>query len=588
MHTLIQDIRYAWRSLCKTRGFTIVAVATLALGIAANTGVFSIIHAVLFRALPYSQPQRLVVFHWYGLHGSDDLSAPAFLFLRERAHSFTQIGAIYPVDAGVNLAGAGTTRYVRALHVSQEFFFTVNANPVTGRTFSAADDQPSAPATAVLSYGMWERLFHRAPSALGRQILVDGEILVVVGVMPREFRSYPEADIWIPLQLDPAAADAGSDYRVVGRLKPGIDLQQARSELAALSQEYRLSPNGKGMAPSDVLTVENLQDFLTRGVHRSLMVLWGAVLLVLMIVCTNLALLVSVRALNKNHELAVRAALGAGRIRLLRIFVIESMILVLIGAVLGVILAKESLHFVVSLAPANLPIGNEISIDRDVLLFAVAVSVTSGLFFGLVPAFRVFRVNLDSILRQGPHGIIPKTEHARSARLMVAIQTALSLILLSGAVLLMKSFLNLQAVPPGFDPNRVWVAQVSLRASRYATTSSTVRLLAGMLERLRSYPGVDAVASIDGLPLEKGLNLPIYPAGSSDRIVHVCWYRIVSPDYFRALRIQQISGRTFMDTDDGKSAPVAIVNETLARRWWQHNSTLGHSTRHTASLLVAQ
>jgi putative ABC transport system permease protein len=580
MGAFLQDCRYALRSLQRSRGLSWIVIITLAFGIAANALVFSITSAVILKHLPYPQPGQLMIVHWQDEKGRSliDVSAEAFFTIRDHPSSFASVSALYPLDLGVNVTGVPDPQYVKALRVSGEFFRTLQVAPELGREFRAEEDQPGGPRVAIVSQRLWKRSFGGDSATLGQELRVDGEPYIMIGVMPRNFRSYPEADLWLPLQLSRGNRNPGSDYRVIGRLKQNTGFFEARTQLQSLSKQFPL-PYLSGASRIGTLSLEPLHDFLTRSVRQNLTFLFGAVVFALLIACTNLALLLLVRSLGRIHEVALRTALGSTRMRLIRILLLESFLLTLSGAVLGVIGAKELLPLVLSLLPAELPISGDVRIDSGVLAFAFAASALSFLIFTLAPAFTLSRKGLGEMLRMAPQGVGSTIIHTRTGHVLIALQTALTLVLLTGATFFLRNFLHLQAVEPGFDSRQVWIAQISLAGTRYSTTASSTRLLNEICSNLRKVSGVQSVAVVDGLPLEKGLNLPVYPEHLPGSIEHAVEYRIVSPDYFRSLRIQVLAGRSFSDGDQVGSQPVALINETLARRWWPGASPVGHFLR---------
>jgi putative ABC transport system permease protein len=570
VYRFIHDLSFSLRSLRRNWGFTFVAVLTLALGIAGNTAVFSVINAALFRPLPYPEPNRLMILRW---QGQRDISAPAFFMVKNRTQSFSFVTALYPVDVGVNISASGPSQYVKALSVSKDFFQTFGILPEIGNTFRAEQDQPNAPGTAVLSDGLWTRLFSRDPRAMGRDLRVNGHTHRIIGVMPQAFKSYPDADLWLPLQLSPSSADPGSDYRVIGRLAVGSSRQQAQLELDQLAREYPLKylPSGQ----KGTLVAQDLREFLVGREREGLAILSAAVAFVFLIACTNVAVLVLVRAAASTQAIAIRAAFGPSRGGLVQLLLTESLLLSLAGGLLGLILAKESLPLLLSLWPADLPLSADFSIDGRVLLFTLAISVLSPLLFGLAPALKLSRVNIAHVLARTSHTASASTEQVRALRLLVFGQTALSVMLLAGTMLLMKSLLNLYSVPLGFDPQHLVVAQVSLAGERYRTTAATAHLVDQIVEQLRALPGVDSASAVNGLPLENGLNLPIYPSEMPHALDHADEYRPVTPDYFTTLRIPLRSGRFFLTADTAGNAPVAIINEAMVRRWWPGASGIG-------------
>jgi len=575
-NALLLDLSFAVRSLRNSLGFTAVAVTTLTLVIACNAIVFSVVSAVLLRPLPYPNANRLVVVHRHESNGQSigDISASAFFLVKERVKSFESVTAVYASEVGVNLAGAGAPRYVRALRVSKDFFRVSGIMPATGRDFRREDDEPNGLHSAILSYGLWQQNFNKDPEAVGSALRINSQNYTIIGVMPRNFRSYPEADVWLPLQLSPATADPGSDYRVIARLSDAFSLQQAQQELEKVSAEFPLKYLHSPGRVTFVL--QGLQAFETRDVRGRLALLFGTVVFVLLIACANLALLLLVRASARNHEIAIRVALGSSWARLIQIFLTESAVLAALGGLLGIGLAKELLPLVLQLAPVSLPMSAVIDIDCRVILFTFATSALTCFLFGLAPALPVSRVGLNEMLRQTARGASASAGQRSIARVLVSAQTALTLVLVVGATVLVRNFVNVASVRPGFEPQRVWVAQVSLAAQRYQTTAPAAALLDQVLGHLEALPGIESVASVNGLPLERGLNLPVYPTDAVDKIEHAGEYRIIGAGYFQTMQIPLLQGRSFSGSDGVETEPVAIVNETLAHRWWPHTSALGH------------
>lgn len=576
MRALLLDLSFAVRSLGKSPGFTTVALATLALVIACNAIVFTVVNAVLLHPLPYPDAGKLVVVHRQERSGPSigDVSAPTFFLVKERARSFESVAAIYASGMGINLAGAESTHYIKALGVSRDFLKVLGIMPAIGRDFRPDEDLPNGPHSTILSYGLWERTFSKSPSVLGSRVRINSEDYAVVGIMPRNFRSYPEADLWLPLQLAPATADPGNDYRVIGRLQAGLTTQQAQEELRTVAERFpiRHLPQSGHVT----LVLQGMQAFETRDVRGRLVLLFAAAAFLLMIACANLALLLVVRASARNHEIAIRAALGASRARLIQVFLVESAVLAVLGGLSGVILAKELLPLVLSLAPVSLPQSADIAINGRVILFTLSISAITCLLFGLAPALPTYRGGLYEMLQQSTRGASASPSQRYLGRILISAQTALTLVLLAGAFLMLKNFRSVERVHSGFDPDNVSVAQISLAAQRYQSTAFSSALLGQVFQKLATIPGIEAVATVNGLPMENGLNLPIYPTDAGDKIEHKGEYRIISGDYFQAMRIPLVQGKSFSDRDRAETRPVAIVNETLARRWWPQGSPLGN------------
>lgn len=564
------------RSLARTGGFTFIAVSLLALGISSTTVVFSVLDAVLLRPLPYPDASNLLVVHWRApFAAGGDISPQAFFLLKEQSRLFEKVSAVYPLNIGVNLTGAGPSRYLKALRVSHEFFQTLKTAPAIGRDFLPEEDRPGGPHVAVLSYRLWSSVFNDRPDVLGQSLRINGESYTIIGFMREGFRTYPEADIWLPLQLNQGAAERGNDYRVLARPRAGVRQEAIQGELASLSEDYRLKYESRNVSEAKVLVPESFQDFLVGNIRRSLEILFGAVFLLLLIACTNLALLLLVRASERRQELAMRAALGASRARLVQLVLSESLVIAFAGGLAGMILGKELLPLVPRLLPAGLPLSNKIGLNPHVLLFDLVVSVFTSLLVGLGPAWKMSRVELSDAIKGMGGKFTSRRRETRTERNLIATQSALTLILLAGATFLFRTFVSVRAVPPGFNSENILVAQVSLAADRYKTTDQIVSFVQRVSENL-STSGVPAdLALSHGLPMEKGLNLPVFPVGTPEKIVHAAEYRSITPEYFHVLQVPLLAGRFFSGPDDRRTMPVAIVNETLARRWWPNSSAIG-------------
>lgn len=524
----------------------------------------------MLQPLPYPEPQRLIILHW---SDQPDLSIPAFFIVKNRARSFSFLAAWYPFDTGVNISGTGPPQYVKALSVSGDFFQTLGVAPEIGNPFDAEDDQPGAARTAVLSHRLWKEMFDRDPSAVGHNLRVNGESYRIIGIMPERFRSYPHVDIWLPLQLTPGSTDPGSNYRVIGRLATGVSRQQAQHELDDLARDYRsiyLRSRRKG-----ALVAQPLQAFLVGKEQEGLTILFAAVVFVFLIACTNVAILILVRAPATIQAIAIRAAFGPSRSRLVLLLLSESLLLSLAGGLLGLILAKESLPLVLMFWPMNLPLISPVTIDWHVVLFTFAVAVLSPLLFGLGPALKLSGINIAQVLARTSRAASSSAESVRVVRILVFLQVALTVMLLSGTMLMVKSLHNLYSVPLGFDHDHLFVGQVSLASERYDATRSTESLLNEVAEQLEALPGVEGAAAINGLPLDKALNLSLHPVETPSAPDHDDEYRPVTYNFFKTFQIPLRSGRSFSTSDFTGSTPVAIINETMARRWWPNASPIG-------------
>jgi predicted permease len=416
-------------------------------------------------------------------------------------------------------------------------------------------------------------MFDRDPSVLGRNLSIDGESCRIIGIMPRQFRSYADVDIWLPLQPFAGSADPGSNYRVIGRLAKGISRRQAQYELDGLAREFHsIYPSPR----KGTFVAQPLQAFLVERGREGLAILSGVVVFVFLIACTNVAILILVRGAASTQVVAIRAALGPSKPRLVLSLLSEGLLLSLAGGLLGLILAKESLPLVLKFWPADLPLSGSLAIDWHVVLFTFAVALVSPLLFGLAPALKLSGVNIVQVLARTSRTASSSAESVRAVRLLVFVQIAMTVMLLTGTMLLVRSLLSLYSVPLGFDSNRLVVGQVSLAGGRYRTTRSVESFLDQVVKDLEALPGVDGAAAMDGLPLEKALNLRVHPVETSPVPDHDDEYRSVTYNFFRTFQIPLRSGRFFTTTDFSGNTPVAIVNETLAGRWWPKQSAIGH------------
>ncbi len=558
MDTLLADLRYALRTLRRSPGFTAVAVLTLALGIGANTAIFSVVNAVLLRPLPFHDPDRLVLL-WERSPQLEFMAVayPDFVDWREQSRAFEDV-AVFNRFRTLNLTGVAEPERLATAVVTASLFPVLGAQAVVGRTFLPDEDHPGAPRTVVLSYGLWQRRFGSDPSLVGRALTLDGQSYTVVGVMPRGFQYPRGVEVWAPLGLflDAGMRNRANHPGLVGlaRLKPGVSLDQARVELSAiarrLEQQYPTNTAiGASMTP--------LMDVVVGGgVRRTLLVLLGAVGFVLLIACANVVNLLLARGAVRSGEIAIRAALGAGRVRVLRQLVTESLVLSLTGGAGGLLIAAWGVELLRALAPDSLPRVAEIRIDGWVLGFTLVLSMIAGVVFGAAPLVQSARADLAGTLKAGGRGTTAAPSRHRLRSGLVAAELALSLVLLTGAGLLLKSFVRLQQVDPGFDSKGVITFQVALPPAKYPTGPATAGFFRQALERAEAVPGVTAAAWVDPLP-------PLLNAS------------VVSPDFFRALGVPITAGRAFSAHDDERAPRVAIVNRALVRRYWPGQNAVG-------------
>jgi putative ABC transport system permease protein len=584
MQILLNDLRHATRRLRRSPGFTALAVLTVGLGVGATTVMFSAVHGVLLKPLSYPEPDRLVMIRGARLAKPGrpgEISYPDYRDWRHESRSFETIAALRTAD--VTRAGPGGPERIEGARVTASFFQALRVVPALGHLFPEELDQPGGERVAVLGHGLWRRL-GADPTLVGRSLTLSGQPHTVIGILPASFRPPREverAEVFAPLALDGEELEQrGNRYLVaIGRLRSGVRIAQARAELAAIALRLEKEhPDNTGLGAM----VEALLADTVGELRRPLLVLLGAVAFVLLIACTNMANLVLPRALARRRELAIRAALGARRSRLVRQLLTESILLGVMGGVAGLALAHWGLGALVSLAPASTPRLLDIALDGRVLGFSLALSLATGLAFGLAPALSASRTDVQAALHES--GRSPGLARHPGARLLVVAEIALSLVLMAGAGLLLESFRRLLSVDPGFDPRNVLTLAVSLPDTRYSRPDQRAGFYAELLERVRILPGVISAAAITPLPLggDGGIatrftveGRPAPAPGQKPRAE----YRAVTAGYFETMRIQLKKGRTF-DAGDRREAPaVAVVNETLAAQVFPGQDPLGQRLR---------
>ena len=579
----IQDLKYCLRILRQQPTFTLAAVVALALGIGATTAVFSVVDAILLRPFPYPDPDRIVLFMNKTPNGSGPGASPA-----KFAHYARQTDVVEDASAFrttiVNYTGGDTPEQVTAGQVSAPFFHLLGAKAILGRTFTPDEALPNGPRVAVLSYGWWTRRFGADPAIVGKTISLSGDPYVVIGVIgrdfdPSEFGDVP--DVWTAFQIDPNTRDQAHYFMVAGRLKPGVTLAQAQARLDQSKSEFvRNFPNAMG--PRATFSVEPIQKVFVRNSQTLLVVLLTAVAGVLLIACANVANLLLVRSTVRRREMAIRAALGADRGRIIRQLMTESVLLAVLGGALGLALGIIGIRALLSINTAGLPRlgqnGTAIQLDWRVLGFTALVSIATGLLFGIAPALHAARENLSGTLRDGT-GSSAGGRHGRLRSSLVVLEIALALTLVIGSGLLIRTSLALRAVQPGFDSSNVLTMQMSFTGPRFQTSESVENSIREGIDRLRTIPGVEMATASCCLPLQGGYGLPFkivgrpLDAGQGPFHGGAEWIT-VSPGYFEAFKIPIIQGRTFTDRDDKASTPVAIINEAMAKQYWKNASPI--------------
>jgi predicted permease len=588
MSSLVSDLRHAFRVLTANPGFTSVAVAALALGIGANTAIFSVVNAVLLAPLPYTDSARIMRIQrsYKGGDGGPSVSVPKFMAWKKANQTFDAM-ALYDISGpGLNLGAGDHSEQIKGIHVSGGFFQVFGVSPSAGRTFLPQEDQPNGPKAAVLSADLWRTHFAGDPSLIGKSILLSGDPYTVVGILPASFHSDPPADVFLPMQADPNSTNQGHYLLAAGRLKPGATVDSAKANMIAGGQQFRAA-NPKWMDMNESVSVIPLRDALVGDVRLALLILVGAVGFVLLIACANVANLLLARAAGRQREIAIRTAIGASRGHLIRQLLTESLMLSVTGGLLGLLIGTWSVPLLLAVSPGNLPrinaedhAASTISIlDWHVLAFTFAIALLTGVLFGLLPALRISKLDVNSVLKEASGRSGTGLRHNRVRSVLVAAEMALAVILVAGAALMIRTFVGLRSVQPGFDPHNVITMQTSLSGGRYDNTARAADMTRQALEHIEALPGVRAAAATVALPMFGGLDLPFtfasMPPSKGNMYNGDEQWRFVSPHYFSALRAPLLRGRVFDLRDTGKSLPVIIVNQAFAKKYFTKNDPLG-------------
>jgi putative ABC transport system permease protein len=574
LEMLFQDVRQGTRSMLRTPVFTAIALIVLALGIGANTAIFSVVDAVLLRPLAYRDSNRLVTIL---MNGEGPVSAGNYIDWRDQSRSFTAMSAAEAWSP--NLTGFDSPEHLPGLKVTQDLFPMLGIDPMLGRLFVPEEDKEGANREVIISYRLWQRRFSSDPSVLGKAIVLDGNGYVIVGVMPQEFQFAPfwatKAELWAPGAFGPGVHAGGGSLRIFARLKDGVSLTQARAEIASITA--RLEQQFPGTNRNVVMTP--LKEKVVGPIETPLLVLLAAVAFVLLITCANVAHMLLARAATRQKEIAVRAALGARRGRLVRQFLTESLLLGGIGGVLGLLIAVLGTRALIAMSPTNIPRVQTVSIDLHAALFLFAATVLTTIGFGLVPALQASSVNVNDTLKEGGRGNSEGLDRNRLRSLLVVSEFALALMLLIGAGLMIRTFAALEAVDPGFNPHNVISMIVSVSGSKEEDPGRRELFYRQLIERVRSLPGVQAAGAINHLPLAGDLwgwhfaieGRPKPRPGEKPGAV----YRMVTPGYFAAMQLPIVRGRDITDSDNATAPGVIIINEQAARQYWPGEDPLG-------------
>jgi putative ABC transport system permease protein len=580
MQSPLQDLNYAFRLLRKHPAFATVAVLTLALGIGANTAMFTVVHAVLLRPLAFRDPARLVLVAERNNYNTISVSYENYRDWRDQSRSFD--GPLQAtVGATTTLTGSGEPERLSLRRMSAGLLPMLGVSPVVGRGFADADDRAGAVPVALLAYGLWQRRFGGSPDVIGKTLDLDAQSFTVAGVLPRGFEILQPADVYVPFH--PWAATLPDDRNwhpgiiALGRLKDGVSRRQATSEMVAIAK--RLEEQYPTFDTGISAEVVGLQDQMVQNVRPALWVLLGAVSFVLLIACANVTNLLLARAASRGREVAIRTALGASRVRLVRQLVTESLLLSLLGGVVGLVLAWASLGALLRLAADALPAAFSVDLDPAVLAFTFVVAAGTGLVFGVAPALRATKLDLRDVLNEGSHGSTGAPRAQRLRGLLVTAESALAMLLLVGAGLLLESFARLQNVSPGFQVDHLFVADVPLSQGAYSKPEQRAEFFDRVVERASALPGVRSAGAASFLPVSGGgsalhFNITGRPVNGPSEYT-AAGYRVVTPRYFETLGVPLLKGRLFAASDGERAPSVVIVNATMARTYFADRNPLG-------------
>jgi predicted permease len=579
--SLWRDLRYAWRSLRKTPGFTIVALLVIALGIGVNTAVFSVVNAVLLNPLPYPDSQSLVRLVLFTPQRTlDAANVPEFNLWRQQTAVLRDVAGYDTGGAGLNLTGSDHPMQVQGVHVTHDYFTLFGAPVIAGRTFTKEEDRPHGGNVVVLSYGLWKQRFGGEANIVGRTIQLDHTPYLVVGIIGRNFVTDNPADLWIPYQFDPNNHDMAHYFWVSARLQPGVTVQQANEQLKLASDQFRREfPNAIGV--QNRYGVVPLKEWTVGDTRTPLLILLSAVVLVLLIACANVANLLLARASGRKREFATRAALGAGRWHVVRQLLAESLLLSVSGGLLGLLLGYTGVRLLLSVNIGGLPRlgenGAAVALDMRVLLFTLGLSLFTGVLFGLVPAISASRPNLLASLNESGSRTGTGFRSASLRSFLVVSEIALALVLVIGSMLLIRTYLKLQAVDPGFDTHNTLTMTMSISGSRFQTTAPVAQMIRQGTERIKMIPGIVEAAAGNGVPLQGAFGVPFdivgRPKGKAPFTGGAQYYS-VSWGYFDALKMPLLRGRTFTEHDDGSAPGVMIINEAMAKQYWPKGDPL--------------
>jgi putative ABC transport system permease protein len=591
--TLLKDIQYAARILRRSPGFTLTAVLTLALGIGANTAIFSVVNATLLRPLPFPHPERLVALqNQYKAVGLDSasVSVPEYIDYRKQRQLFSEVAAVNTDD--FNLTGVDRPERLQCGEATSGLFTVLGIQPILGRVFNYEEDQPGKNQVVLLTQGLWKRRFAADPGVVGRTIHLNGKPYTVIGIVPNILQWFAPLDAWIPTGFTPAdmaPSKRGEQFLfILARLQPGVSIERARAGMAAFGSTLaKAFPDNYPASSGWAIRVDSLNELLVGDVRGGLIVLLAAVGFVLLIACANVANLLLARASGRMRELSIRAALGAAKWRIARQLLTESVMLGLLGGAAGILLGSWAVGFLVTSGPQQLPRLDEVSIDGRVLVFTAAIAILTGVLFGLAPAIQVSAGNLHDMLKRGARGAGGSLRRHRTRSALVIAEVALSLVLLVGAGLLLRSFASLQKVDPGFRAVNVLTFGISLPESAYSTPVRTAGFFHALLDRLAALPGVRAAGAVNPLPFSGNNSsgsflIEGHSAASGGTTPHAD-QRAVSPGYFNAMGIPLRRGRLLTDADRQGAAPTVVIDDALAQEYFKGADPLGRHLRRPSS-----
>jgi putative ABC transport system permease protein len=581
--SLVGDLRFAARQLLMHPVFTVTAILTLALGIGANTAIFTVVNAVLLKPLSYPDADRMVDFLALTSGLANNLhNIPEFHFFQRQTNVFKEVVAYDNAGPGFNLTGSRPEQ-VHGIHVTEGYFRVYGAPVVQGRTFTPQEDSPHGGKVLVLSYGLWQRKFGGDPAIVGKSISLGNESYTVVGVIGKDFVADPQADLWLPFQFDPVSTDMNLFFEVTGILRPGVSVEQANAQLRAAGPEYHREFPNTDWRP--YFTVGPLRDSIIGGARQSLLILLGACGLVLLIACANVANLLLARASGRKREFAIRSALGAGRRRIIRQLLTESVLLSAVGGGLGLALGFVGVRSLLAISPAGLPRigenGAAVGVDWRVLGFTLTVSLLTGILFGMFPAFSASRTDVTTALKESSNRSSAGFRQGLSRSLLVISEVSFALVLIVGAVLLIRTFAALRAVDAGFDSHNVLTMEMSLNGPRYQNTAGLAQLLRDGRNRLNALSGVQLAAAGFWRPIdiEDGAGFQIIERPVDKGCCGSQWMSI-TPGYLSLFKIPLLRGRDFTENDNAEAPSVDLINQAFAEKYFPHEDPIGQHINH--------